>query len=197
MKTSSRLNSSRKRWTSKGEKEKTENEREQFRRFLTMRWLRLLMYKWLFTWTIYFSFSTFSTCSFSHIFSLDSLLWWIQRFFMFRLVVFLKLPQFTTRPGKSERFSVNSSTYAGIENRTPILVNPLSVSWIFLMQLKISFLRKFWKVFSQNSPIVFGSIWYAGMPQCAGGGVVRWSPLWQKNGVNPILFAYKKQEEKC
>lgn len=33
------------------------------------------------------------------------------------------------------------------------------------------------------------------MPQCAGGGVVRWSPLWQKNGVSPILFACKENEK--
>lgn len=30
------------------------NQQNEFRRFLTMRWLWLLMYKWLFTWTIYF-----------------------------------------------------------------------------------------------------------------------------------------------
>lgn len=50
-------------------------------------------------------------------------------------------------------------------------------------------------------PIAFGSNWYGGIPQCAGGGVVNGSPtpLWQKNGGSPILFAYyfgRKEEMK-
>lgn len=66
----------------------------------------------------------------------------------------------------------------------------------FLLYIWIHFFKENWNLCSQNSPIVFGSIWYAGMPQCAGGGVVRWSPLWQKNGVNPILFACERKKKK-
>lgn len=43
-------------------------------------------------------------------------------------------------------------------------------------------------------PIAFGSNWYGGIPQWAGGGVVSGSPLWQKKGGNPILFACKEIE---
>lgn len=48
-------------------KERNVNREKQrtkrFRRFLTMRWLWLLMYKWLFTWTIYFLVLDFSFLS--------------------------------------------------------------------------------------------------------------------------------------
>lgn len=48
-----------------------------------------------------------------------------------------------------------------------------------------------------NLPI-FGSIWYGGIPQCAGGGVARWSPtpLWQNKPGNPILLACIEKERK-
>lgn len=43
-----------------------------------------------------------------------------------------------------------------------------------------------------NLPIVFGSNWYGGIPQCAGGGVAKGSPtpLWQKKLDKPIFLAY-------
>lgn len=150
-----------------------------------MRWLWLLMYKWLFTWTIYFLvldlffFFSFSSIFFCAVFKDD---------FLFFSVWFTKLPQFTT----SERKKIGRRK-VNIFHRTSDF--NFKSSWIFL-PLSQFILSKFKRFCSQNSPIVFGSIWYAGMPQWAGGGVVRWSPLWQKNGVNPILLACKDNKKK-
>lgn len=46
-------------------------------------------------------------------------------------------------------------------------------------------------------PIVFGSSWYGGIPQWAGGGVANGSPtpLWQKKLGKPILLACKNRKE--
>lgn len=48
-----------------------------------------------------------------------------------------------------------------------------------------------------NLPI-FGSNWYGGIPQWAGGGVVNGSPtpLWQKKLGKPILLACLREKQK-
>lgn len=91
------------------ENEQLSRERENLRkrtnktfsRFLTMRWLWLLMYKWLFTWTIYF---LVLDCLFSCSFSFDSSGFSFEmnsKLFFSRScscsVWLTKLPQFTSR----------------------------------------------------------------------------------------------------
>lgn len=121
----------------------------------------------------------------------DLLLCCIQRrFLLFAFLVwFTKLPQFTISKVSRKLGEENEH----FPSHFRLLSSALFVNFpCAICIVKKNLGRK--RFCSQNSPIVFGSIWYAGMPQWAGGGVVRWSPLWQKNGVNPILFACKDGE---
>lgn len=154
-----------------------------------MRWLWLLMYKWLFTWTICFPRSRifsriFYSCSFLIFF--NSLLCCIM---YYSFIMNLRLVYKIASIYDIESRKILRKNWA-FPITIPLSIFPKATNFLFSL---IVYLSKI-KFCSQNSPIVFGSIWYAGMPQWAGGGVVRWSPLWQKNGVNPILLACKKNK---